>query len=123
MLLPTAAVAFLPAAVTVVAAFFAPLAFLGSFELAVAGMALWGIGMGAQESVMRAVIPTMVPAERRGTAYGFLNAGFGLCWFLGSAAMGWLYDTSLTALVIFSVAAQLAAVPVLLWVGKLGQKQ
>ena len=67
---------------------------------------------------MRAAIPAMVPPERRGTAYGFLNAGFGLFWFVGSAAMGFLYDVSLTALVVFSVAAQLAAVPVLLWIGR-----
>ena len=106
------------AGAVLLAAFFAPLAFLGSFEMAVAGMALWGVGMGAQESVMRAAIPAMVPPERRGTAYGFLNAGFGLFWFVGSAAMGFLYDVSLTALVVFSVAAQLAAVPVLLWIGR-----
>ena len=108
------------AGAVLLAAFFAPLAFLGSFEMAVAGMALWGVGMGAQESVMRAVIPTMAPPERRGTAYGFLNAGFGLFWFVGSAAMGFLYDVSLPALVAVSVTAQLAAVPVLLWISKKG---
>ena len=97
---------------------FAPLVFLGSFEAALAGMALWGVGMGAQESIMKAAIPTMVAPERRGTAFGFLNAGFGLFWFLGSAAMGFLYDVSPSALVGFSVGAQLAAVPVLLYVGR-----
>lgn len=102
------------AGAVLLAAPFAPLAFLGSFEMALAGMALWGVGMGAQESIMRAVIPTMVPADRRGTAYGLFNAGFGLFWFVGSAAMGLLYDVSLTALVVVSVTAQLAAVPLLL---------
>ena len=98
---------------------FAVLAFLGSFEIALIGMALWGVGMGAQESIMRAVIPTMIPADRRGIAYGFFNAGFGLFWFIGSATMGVLYDVSLMALVVVSVVVQLAAVPVLLGIGRL----
>ncbi len=95
------------------AALFTPLVFLGAFEVALVGMALWGVGMGAQESIMRAVVPTMVPPERRGTAYGFLNAGYGLFWFAGSATMGVLYDVWLPALIAFSVTAQLAAIPVL----------
>jgi MFS family permease len=94
----------------VLATLFTPLVFLGDFTVALVGMALWGVGMGAQESIMRAVVPTMVPPDRRGTAYGFFNAGFGLFWFLGSATMGLLYDASLTALIVFSVVAQLLAV-------------
>ena len=109
------------AGAVLLAAPFAALAFLGSFEVALIGMALWGVGMGAQESIMRAVIPTMVPADRRGTAYGFFNAGFGLFWFIGSVTMGVLYDVSLTALIVVSVVVQLAAVPVLLRVGRLGK--
>jgi hypothetical protein len=31
--------------------------------------------------------------------------------------MGWLYERSMTTLIVFSVATQLAAVPVLLFVG------
>ncbi|MFQ5570597.1 MAG: MFS transporter [Rhodothermales bacterium] len=96
------------------AAAFAPLVFLGSFEVALVGIALWGIGMGAQESIMRAVIPTLVPAHRRGTAFGFFHAGYGLFWFVGSATMGVLYDVSVTALIVFSVVAQLVAIPMLL---------
>ncbi len=109
------------AAAVLLAAPFAPLAFLGSFEVALIGMALWGVGMGAQESIMRAVIPTMVPANRRGMAYGLFNAGFGLFWFVGSVAMGVLYDVSLTALIVLSVGAQLAAVPVLLSLRRMGK--
>jgi MFS family permease len=95
-------------------AFFAPLVFLGDFYPALVGMILWGIGMGAQESILRAAIATMIPPERRGTAYGLFNTGFGLAWFAGSAVMGMLYDTSLTVLIGFSVIMQLLAVP-LLW--------
>jgi hypothetical protein len=60
----------------------------------------------------------MVPANRRASAYGVFNAAYGLFWFLGSAVMGILYDVSLTALITFSVIAQLAAVPILLLVKK-----
>ncbi|HUL41881.1 MAG TPA: MFS transporter [Burkholderiales bacterium] len=105
-----------------VSAFFAPLVFYGNFYLALAGVVLWGIGMGAQESILRAVIAGMVEARRRGTAYGVFNAGFGLSWFLGSMVMGMLYDFSLLSLVVFSIGAQLAAIPLLLVIkGKVTQ--
>jgi MFS-type transporter involved in bile tolerance (Atg22 family) len=72
---------------------------------------LWGIGMGAQESILKSAVTSIVPKERRGTAFGFFNAGFGAFWFLGSWLMGILYDKSLVALVVFSVVLQLAALP------------
>ena len=79
-------------------------------------MALWGTGMGAQESILRAAIATMVEPGRRGTAYGLFNAGYGMAWFLGSAIMGYLYDVSPTGLVAFSILAQVAAIPLLVGV-------
>ncbi|BCX02080.1 MAG: MFS transporter [Candidatus Roseilinea sp.] len=105
-------------AVTGLSALFAPLVFLGSLPLAVVGMALWGIGMGAQESILRAAVAGMTHADRRGTAYGIFNTGYGIAWFLGSALMGVLYDASLPALIAFSVVVQLAAVWVFLRVGR-----
>ncbi|MFH1680469.1 MAG: MFS transporter [Candidatus Eisenbacteria bacterium] len=78
------------------------------------GMALWGIGMGAQESIVRAAVADFVPSGRRGTGYGIFNTGFGIAWFLGSAAMGILYDRSLPALIAFSIALHLLALPLLL---------
>jgi len=99
---------------TVVSAFFAPLVFLAGGYVAFLGMALWGLGMGAQESIMRAVIAEMIPADRRASAYGIFNAAFGLCWFLGSLLMGIFYDFSVPAVIACSVTLQLAAVPVLL---------
>jgi MFS family permease len=99
---------------TVVASFFAPLVFAMGSYLALAGMALWGLGMGAQESIMRAVIAEMIPANRRASAYGIFNAVFGLFWFLGSLLMGVLYDYSMPAVILTSVVLQLASIPVLL---------
>ena len=97
---------------------FAPLVFLGGFSFALIGMALWGMGMGAQESIMRAAIADMVPINRRGTGYGIFNTGYGIFWFLGSALMGILYDISLISLIAFSVVAQLASIPLLILVKK-----
>lgn len=98
--------------ITIISSIFAPLVFLGGFYLALAGMILWGIGMGSQESVMRAVVADLIPKERRGTAYGTMNMFFGIFWFLGSALMGYLYDHSLISLIIFSLGSQLAAIPI-----------
>jgi MFS family permease len=104
--------------VSLLSSLFAPLVFLGGFYLALVGMALWGVGMGAQESIMRAAIAGMVPIDRRSTAYGIFNAGFGLFWFLGSALMGVLYDVSIPSLIIFSVVMQLASVPLFFLIRK-----
>lgn len=92
-----------------ISAGFAPLAFLGGRIGAIGGAILWGIGMGAQESVMRAAVAQLVAPDRRGTGFGVFQSGYGLAWFLGSALMGWLYDQSIMALVVFSVALQLCA--------------
>lgn len=105
-------------AAAIISALFAPLVFLGGFGMLVAGMALWGIGMGAQESIMRAAVAEMVSSDKRGSAYGIFNAGYGIFWFAGSALMGILYDLSIMAVVVFSVAAQIAAVIMLIFIAK-----
>jgi len=101
-----------------ISSLFAPLVFLGGFYFALLGMVLWGIGMGAQESIMRAAVAGMVSMDRRGSAYGIFNTGYGIFWFLGSALMGILYDISIPSLIVFSVVAQLASIPLFLLVRK-----
>lgn len=108
-------------AAALISSLFAPFVFLGGFSSALGGMVLWGVGMGAQESIMRAAVAGMVPAHKRGSAYGVFNAGFGAFWFLGSAAMGWLYDVSIPALIALSVGAQLAAALLLFAAGRFRQ--
>lgn len=105
-------------AVPLLSALFAPLVFLGGFNWALAGMVLWGVGMGAQESIIKAALPEMVAKERRATGYGLFHAGFGFFWLLGSVLMGYLYDVSLAALIAFSVLTQLAAAPIFFLVSK-----
>lgn len=96
--------------VTIVIAIYAPLAFFGGFTLSLVGALLWGIGLGAHESVMQAAVAQMVPPERLGSAYGVFGAAFGVAWFAGSAALGALYDFSVTATVVLAVVSQLVAV-------------
>jgi MFS family permease len=90
-------------------AFVAPLVFLGGFGPALIGTLLWGVALGVQSSVMSAAVAQMVPAHDRARAFGIFTAIFGVAWFLGSAAMGSLYDVSRVRLVVVSVLPQLAA--------------
>lgn len=97
--------------VALLSALFAPMVFLGGFYIAFLGMAIWGISMGAQESIMRSSVAVMSTVKRRGSAYGIFNTIFGVSWFAGSVIMGLLYSFSINYLVIFSVVIQLISIP------------
>jgi MFS family permease len=103
---------------TVLAAASAPLVFLGGFWLALIGSALWGVGMGVHESIIPAAVATMVPQQRRPSAYGTFTAGYGVFWFVGSVIIGKLYDVSIVGLIAFSVMAQLFAIPLFISVNR-----
>jgi len=103
---------------TLVSAAFAPLVFLGGFWTALIGAALWGLGMGVHESIIPAAVAPMVPAERRASAFGLFTAGYGVFWFLGSAAIGIIYDHSVAAVIVFCVVTELLAIPPFLWVAR-----
>jgi MFS family permease len=104
--------------VTIISAISAPLAFLGGPLLVAIGVICWGIGMGAQESVMRAAIASIAPRDRRGTAFGLFHAIFGIAWFAGSALLGIVYDHSVLGVAVVSLLLQLTAIPVLIFVMK-----
>jgi predicted MFS family arabinose efflux permease len=74
--------------------------------------------MGVHESIIPAAVATMVPQQRRPSAYGTFTAGYGIFWFVGSVIIGKLYEVSLPALVGFSVLAQLAAIPIFLAISR-----
>ena len=75
------------------------------------GIALWGIGMGAQESILKAAVTNMFPKTSRASGYGIFECSFGIFWFLGSWLLGVLYDVNIYAMIFVSVFAQLAAIP------------
>jgi MFS family permease len=90
-----------------ISAFFAPLVFFGRTWIALCGMLLWGIGMGAQNSLLKSVVAPLLRRDVRATGFGLFDTGFGVAWFIGSWVMGILYGKSILVLVIFSVALQL----------------
>jgi predicted MFS family arabinose efflux permease len=101
---------------TLVAAAYAPLAFLGGFWASLIGVCLWGLGMGVHESIIPAAVAPMVAPDRRASAYGLFTGVYGIAWFAGSAAIGALFGASLGAVVGFALAAQLLAIPLILLV-------
>jgi predicted MFS family arabinose efflux permease len=90
------------------------LAFSHSYSLVLIGMALWGVVMGIQETIMRAAIADLTPVERRGFAYGVFNTALGAGWFLSGALMGLLYEISINYLILFAVVMELISIPLFL---------
>ena len=76
-----------------------------------AGVLMWGIGMGAQESILKAAVTEMTPKSARATGFGVFSLAFGFAWFIGSWALGALYDVNLLLMASVSAASQLLAIP------------
>jgi MFS family permease len=104
---------------TAISAAYAPLAFLGGFWASLVGVCLWGLGMGVHESIIPAAVAPMVSPERRASAYGLFTAVYGIAWFGGSSAIGALFGVSFGAVVAFALAAELAAIPLIVVVRRL----
>ena len=86
------------------------LGFSDSYMLAVAAAVLWGAVMSIHETIMRAAIADMTPIGNRGFAYGIFNTLYGAAWFIGSAALGLLYDMSVHYIFSFVVASEIIAI-------------
>jgi MFS family permease len=101
-----------------------PIAFLvfsSGYYFALIGAILWGLSMGAQETILRAALADLTSIKKRGTAYGIFNTLYGTAWFAGSLVLGWLYEMNLQVLVIFSVLMQVAAIGAFVWLWKSAQ--
>jgi MFS family permease len=88
-----------------------PLAFLGQGAVALTGAALWGFGTAVVDSLLLALVASVITKRRGATTYGLFDLIFGIAWFAGSTAAGILLDHSLLGLAIFSTVLQLAAIP------------
>jgi MFS family permease len=93
-------------AVLFAVAAYAPLSFLGTSWIAIAGIVLWGVGMAAQDALFPAIVAHITPHETRATALGLFDAVYGVAWFLGSVLMGVLYDRGVMVLVVVSLVFQ-----------------
>ncbi|MBP7059376.1 MAG: MFS transporter [Lachnospiraceae bacterium] len=96
---------------TLCSTFFAAFIFMSSNPWMIGiGIVLWGIGMGAQESIMKAAVSSIIPKSIRSTGFGIFETGFGIAWFLGSWLLGALYDIAPIYMVVVSCVSQLLAI-------------
>ena len=90
------------------------LAFTLNPWLALGAAVLWGVVMGAHETIMKAGISDITPMKKRGTGYGIFNFTYGLAMLGGSYIAGILYEISLPALCWGVAGVQVLAVVVFL---------
>jgi MFS family permease len=89
-----------------------PLVFSESVATVIAGLALWGVALGAAGSTIRAAVAHVVPARARGTAYGIFNAIYGSALFVGGLALGAAYDRGAGSAIALAVGLEVAALVV-----------
>jgi MFS family permease len=88
------------------------LAFSTQKSLVVASVVIWGVVMGAHETIMKSAIADLTPMRKRGTGYGIFNTAYGVAMFIGAASMGFLYDISIPLMVLLASAVQFLSLPV-----------
>ncbi|HEU5000886.1 MAG TPA: MFS transporter, partial [Lapillicoccus sp.] len=72
-----------------------------------------GLAYGVEDSTVKALVAEVVEAPRRATAYGVFAGVQGAFAIVGGLVAGWLYDRSLTALVVVVATSQLVALVLL----------
>lgn len=97
-------------AIPVLSLFIPALVFSAKFSFVLTGAIIWGVVMGAHETIMRSAIADITALKKRGTGYGIFNAVYGLAIFIGSALVGLLYENSIPAVIIISVILEIIAI-------------
>jgi MFS family permease len=90
---------------------FPPLVFLGGFWVALAGLLLWGVGYATQDTLLKALIASVLPEGQRNLAFGLFYLGYGGGWLIGSVTTGLLYEHSILAVIVFSITVQVVSLP------------
>ena len=62
------------------------------WTLILVGVGLWGLHLGLTQGVLAAMVANTVPADLRGTAYGFFNLASGVAMLIASVLAGFLWD-------------------------------
>ena len=97
---------------TIFSMMFSLFIFIGhSLPMIVIGSVLWGVGMGAQESILKSAVTILIPKNNRAIGFGIFEFSFGLFWFIGSYIIGVLYEVSLVWLIIFSCGFEALSLP------------
>jgi MFS family permease len=78
----------------------------------------YGLVLGMQESIYRAVVTDIVPLGRRGSAYGFFNVMLGAGTFVSGAAFGYMLDASVSPLLMLGFVVVAQAIAVILLLGR-----
>lgn len=81
--------------------------FSRNLHIILIGIICWGIVMGAHETIMRSAIADITPPAKRGSGYGIFNTVYGLAVFLGSFLLGFLYDRSLSFVILSIIIIEL----------------
>ena len=77
--------------------------------LIIIGICLWGVGMGAQESILKSSVAKLSTKETRSKCFGLFEGIFGLSWFIGSFVLGFIYEASMIAFIIIPIILQICA--------------
>lgn len=77
--------------------------------LIIIGICLWGVGMGAQESILKSSVAKLSTKETRSKCFGLFEGVFGLSWFIGSSVLGLIYEASIIAFIIIPIILQICA--------------
>jgi MFS family permease len=96
-------------AVPVLVALVPPLALSGQLWVVLVGVAIWALAYGVQDSTVKALVAEVVEAPKRATAYGVFAGVQGAFAIVGGVGAGWLYERSLTALVVVVAVTQAVA--------------
>ncbi|MCX8179546.1 MAG: MFS transporter [Candidatus Aenigmarchaeota archaeon] len=73
-------------------------------------MFFWGIVLGAHETIMKAAIADITSINKRGRSYGVFNAIYGLALFIGSFVAGYLYEVSISWMVLVLTSAEVVSI-------------
>ncbi|GGI46255.1 MFS family permease [Agromyces flavus] len=95
-------------AVPLLTAFVPGFTLAGTIGLVVLGVVIWGLATGVQDSTVKALVADLVPAEQRGSAYGWFAVFQGVGALAGASIAGALYG-NVPVLIVTVVVLQVAA--------------
>lgn len=91
-----------------------PLSLINTFISILIAVVIWGIVIGAQETILRAAVSELSSTSSIGFAYGVLNAIYGIALMIGGFVMGILYEYSFQLLTTYAITMQLVSLGIFL---------